>query len=313
MDNEEEPMIPREFCEFAREFDVGFISFVQYSQPVIKIVDFKVTPSKILVFSTTRLPLAMVAFSLSNDKYLQKSKTGLVVGKTIRVQESGDAFLHEIFPKRIVWTDSFSLESPPEHIINRVTFTHQMGQTPNPSDFMMLSKPRDKACNKPHIIPTELFLMFEKIRSPAILATARDENHPHLAPIIWWFSGPCFCFSSTGGSIKNRNMIANKRVSLVAVDGMKKNGRGFMVEGFVVSMEYGILPFIRNLRKFNYALKTKVKSSLLSKDLIKHHIIYSRHPDVNYSIGPAKRVLVKIKPKKIKYWTEDNEVIELKV
>jgi hypothetical protein len=151
------------------------------------------------------------------------------------------------------------------------------------------------------MIPRELEMLFHEIRTPVIFATAGDE--PHATPMNWDYDG-YFWISPAGGSKKVRNMLRNKHVCIACVEGMRRNGRGFIFQGEIVSMETGFLAFLKHAFIMRNML-TKRSTIGVSLKLLRYAYIYARHPSVHYSALPWKRYFAKIRILKGKYWLRD--------
>jgi general stress protein 26 len=154
------------------------------------------------------------------------------------------------------------------------------------------------------MIPSELKAMFEEITTPVIFATV--DRYPHATPMNWlWLEDEgVFWFNPAGGTKKIELMKKNGNVCFGTIDGMKKEKRGFIVWGEIVKFEYGFWALGRNafVKK-----KMLVKKSQICFDIriLKFWRAYSKHPDIHYSTLPWKAAFVRVKPKRIMYWNDD--------
>lgn len=151
------------------------------------------------------------------------------------------------------------------------------------------------------MIPRELEALFSQICTPVILATAGEE--PHATPMNWYYDG-YFWTSPAGGSKKVRNMLRNNKVCIACVEGMRRNGRGFILWGEIVSMETGFLTFLKNAFRMRTML-CKKSTIGVGPRLIRYSYIYARHPSVRYSVLPWKRYFAKIRILRGSYWLHD--------
>jgi hypothetical protein len=96
------------------------------------------------------------------------------------------------------------------------------------------------------------------------------------------------------------------------VDGMRKGMRGFIVWGEIVRFEYGFWALGRNafIKK-----RMLVKKSQIGFDprILKFWITYARHPDIHYSTLPWVAAFVRVKPKRILYWLDDQIEKEIRI
>jgi hypothetical protein len=151
------------------------------------------------------------------------------------------------------------------------------------------------------MIPRELETLFSQIRTPVIFATAGDE--PHATPMNWDYDG-YFWVSAAGGSKKVANMRRNRNVCIACLEGMRKNGRGFIFWGEIVSMETGVLAFLKHAFIMRNMLSKKSTIGVSLK-LLRYAYIYARHPSVHYSALPWKRYFARIRILRGSYWLED--------
>ena len=151
------------------------------------------------------------------------------------------------------------------------------------------------------MIPRELVTLFMQIRTPVIFASAGDE--PHATPMNWDYDG-YFWISAAGGSKKVQNMRRNKEVCIACLEGMKKGGKGFIFWGEIVSMETGIVTFLKRAVIMRNMLSRKSRIGVSLK-LLRYAYIYSKHPSVHYSALPWKRYFAKIKIQRGSYWLKD--------
>jgi hypothetical protein len=160
------------------------------------------------------------------------------------------------------------------------------------------------------MIPPELKEMFEEIRTPVIFAT--DDEYPHATPMNWlWLEKEgLFWFNPAGGTRKLRNMEQNSFVSFGTVEDMKKEKRGFVVWGEIVKFEYGFRALARNTLVKKRMLEKK-SQICLDLRILRFWITYARHPDIHYSTLPWKAGFVRVRPRRILYWLEDQAEKEI--
>ena len=154
------------------------------------------------------------------------------------------------------------------------------------------------------VIPPELEVLFEEIKTPVIFATVDD--YPHATPMNWlWLKDEeVFWFNPAGRTRKIELLKKNGNVCFGTVDEMKKDKKGFMVWGEVVKFEYGFWALGKNalIKKRMLAKKSQI---CLDLRILKFWIAYSRHPDIHYSTLPWIAAFVRVKPKRILYWQGD--------
>jgi hypothetical protein len=149
------------------------------------------------------------------------------------------------------------------------------------------------------MIPPDLESMFEEVRNPVMFATVDD--YPHATPMNWlWLKNEeVFWFNPAGGTKKIDNMKRNGNVCFGTVDGMRR-------------FEYGFWALGRNafIKK-----RMLVKKSQIGFDprILKFWITYARHPDIHYSTLPWVAAFVRVKPKRILYWLDDQIEKEIRI
>ncbi|MFQ6136513.1 MAG: pyridoxamine 5'-phosphate oxidase family protein [Candidatus Hydrothermarchaeales archaeon] len=153
------------------------------------------------------------------------------------------------------------------------------------------------------MIPGELVELFSEIQNPVIFATAGDK--PHATPMCWYYTGDdTFWVTPAGGTRKIKNMLQNKNICFANLEGMRRDGRGFMVWGEIAKMETGLLALLKHVKTMRKAFAEKAELYFDYK-LLKMVTTYYRHPSVYYCVFPWARYFVKIKMKKIRYWLGD--------
>ncbi len=117
-----------------------------------------------------------------------------------------------------------------------------------------------------------------------------------------------------GGTKKIKNILKNKNVCCANLEGMKKNGRGFILWGEIEEIDTGFLGLLKNSFIFKKTLKENSNMGLSLRTL-KIMGIYHKDPSVYYSVFPWHRYFLKVKINRIKYWTgnKDKEVQELQL
>ncbi|MEE8168611.1 MAG: pyridoxamine 5'-phosphate oxidase family protein [Candidatus Hydrothermarchaeales archaeon] len=159
------------------------------------------------------------------------------------------------------------------------------------------------------MIPEELGKMFSEIQNPIVFATS--DGTPHMTPMNWYYlGGDVFWVTPAGGTRRIKNMLANRNVCFANLEHMKKNGRGFIVWGEILTMETGLLALLKHFKNLRRALVEK-SEMYFDFRMFKFAKTYHRHPHIYYSIFPWTRYFVKIKMKRIKYWLEDGVAKEL--
>ncbi len=154
------------------------------------------------------------------------------------------------------------------------------------------------------MIPPELEEMFREVRTPVMFATV--DEYPHATPMnwVWLEEEKMFWFNPAGGTKKLKNMQKNPSLCFGTIDGMKKGCRGFIVWGEIERFEYGFWALGRNFRVKIRMLREKSQIRFGHK-ILKFWAAYARHPDIHYSTLPWVAGFVRVKPKRVVYWLED--------
>ncbi len=163
------------------------------------------------------------------------------------------------------------------------------------------------------MIPEELAEMFEQIKTPVIFATGNE--YPHATPMNWlWLKREkLFWFNPAGGTKKIQNLKSNRHVCFGTVEDMQKDGRGFIVWGEMVGFSSGFKGLIRDLFIKIRMLKEKSGIKFFNPGTYKFWRTYARHPDIHYSTMPWNAAFVRVKPDRVRYWTEDQTEKETEV
>ncbi|RMF89854.1 MAG: hypothetical protein D6733_05380 [Methanobacteriota archaeon] len=113
-------MLPVEFAEFSRRFEVGFLVWIKDEAPTMRRCDFHITTEKIgitpMEYDPLRLPQAgsKVALVFANPWYTERCEMGVVRGVL-----QGEMDSLEIEPWEIIWSVAWDVEHYPERIIRR--------------------------------------------------------------------------------------------------------------------------------------------------------------------------------------------------
>ncbi|MEE8168612.1 MAG: hypothetical protein V3T58_07050 [Candidatus Hydrothermarchaeales archaeon] len=108
-------MLPEDFVDYSKKFEVGFLASVNGSKPNIDIVDFEVSKDSIKI-TGENLPEGGVCLVFANEWFSEKSEMAQVQGVLAKKLE-GDGY--ELAPNKIFWTFSFDVEEYPEKIVRR--------------------------------------------------------------------------------------------------------------------------------------------------------------------------------------------------
>ncbi len=162
-----------------------------------------------------------------------------------------------------------------------------------------------------NMIPPELEAMLNEIKTPVIFATGNI--YPHATPMNWlWLRNEgLFWFNPAGGTKKLVNMKRNRRVCFATFDGMKKDGRGFIVWGEITRFEEGLIGLIKNLLIKIRMLLEKSEINFFTSKIYRFWRVYAKHPDIYYSTLPWVAAFVRVKPRKIKFWLDDQKEKEI--
>ncbi|MFQ6136510.1 MAG: hypothetical protein ACE5PM_04960 [Candidatus Hydrothermarchaeales archaeon] len=106
-------MIPEDFVEYSKRFNVGFLTLLHGDNPHIRIVNFKVSKDTITV-DDGDLPEGEVALVFANELYSERSEMAQVVGNLRKDHDQ-----YELTPDKIFWTLSFDINVYPDEIIKR--------------------------------------------------------------------------------------------------------------------------------------------------------------------------------------------------
>jgi len=106
-------MLPKDFMDYARRFDVGFLTTVTDEKPDIKIVSFEIKGDKIIV-KNGDLSEEEVSLVFSNSDYAEKAEMAQIQG-ILRKDSAG----YELVAEKIFWTLPFDLDKKPDVIIKR--------------------------------------------------------------------------------------------------------------------------------------------------------------------------------------------------
>ncbi len=106
-------MLSEDFVEYARRFEVGFLTTVRDEKPDIKIVSFEIKDDKIIV-KDGDLPEEEVSLVFCNSDYADKTEMAQIKG-VLRKESDG----YEVVGDKIFWTLPFDLDKKPDVIIKR--------------------------------------------------------------------------------------------------------------------------------------------------------------------------------------------------
>ncbi len=114
-------MLPKDFLEFSKKFEVGFLSWIEEDKPSMIRADFKITGGRINItpkkssLIKAAAPGSKVTLLFANPYYTERCEMGLVKGK---LKEDGTGGL-EIEAHDITWTFGFDLDEYPERLVKR--------------------------------------------------------------------------------------------------------------------------------------------------------------------------------------------------
>ncbi len=113
-------MIPEEFVDFSKGFEVGFLVWIKDGRPTMKRSDFRVSSDKVVVepyeYDPLRLPMKgeKVTLIFANPLYTERCEMGIIKGN---FRKGTDTL--EILPVDITWTLAFDIDTYPERILRR--------------------------------------------------------------------------------------------------------------------------------------------------------------------------------------------------
>lgn len=114
-------MIPEEFAEFSKKFDVGFLFWIEDEKPTMIRTGFQITKDMVLVKpSESELVSAPgvgmnATLLFANPHYTERCEMGIVKGK-LKEDKTGGL---EIESHDITWTTSFDLDKYPKRLVRR--------------------------------------------------------------------------------------------------------------------------------------------------------------------------------------------------
>ncbi len=160
------------------------------------------------------------------------------------------------------------------------------------------------------MIPDEIERLLYKIKEPIVFATGYSP--PHATSMNWKYLGDGHIWiSPAGGTKKIKNLLENKNVCCANLEGMKRDGRGFILWGEIEEIGTGFWGLLKNSLIFKKTLKENSNMDLSLRTL-KIMWIYHKDPSIYYSVFPWKRYFLRVKINRIKYWlgNGDKEVKE---
>ncbi len=107
-------MLPPDFVEYAKKFEVGFLGTIGEGGPSIKLVRFEINESGVIVRGEG-LSGGRACLAFANEEYVWKSENASVNGRLEKINEG--EFL--LVPERAVWTVSFDISKWPERIVRK--------------------------------------------------------------------------------------------------------------------------------------------------------------------------------------------------
>ncbi|MFQ5975674.1 MAG: hypothetical protein ACE5J5_05110 [Candidatus Hydrothermarchaeales archaeon] len=106
-------MLPEDFVEYAKRFEVGFLTTVKDEKPDIKVVSFEVKKDKIIV-KDGDLPEEDVSLVFSNSHYTEEAEMVQIQG-VLKKDDEG----YQLVAEKIFWTLPFDLDKKSDVIIKR--------------------------------------------------------------------------------------------------------------------------------------------------------------------------------------------------
>jgi len=113
-------MIPEEFVEFSRSYQIGFLVWIARGRPTMRRTEFVVEEDRVRLRLKEEggggLPASgeRVTLAFANPWYTERCEMGIVSGE-LRRREG----CVEIEPHRIIWALSFDIKTYPERIVKR--------------------------------------------------------------------------------------------------------------------------------------------------------------------------------------------------
>ncbi len=111
-------MIPEEFVEFSKRFEVGFLVWINSNGPTMGRTDFFIDSMKVKVEPTEYDPLRLpapgskVSLIFANEWYTNRCEMGLIKG--ILTADGSDKVIQ---PLDITWSLSFDVDKYPDRIV----------------------------------------------------------------------------------------------------------------------------------------------------------------------------------------------------
>ncbi len=107
-------MLPIDFVEYSKKFEIGFLGLNHGDDLDIKLVRFNVEPNGVLIEGED-LRVGRVSFAFSNERYVWASENASIKGYLEKT--TGDKYL--LVPEMVVWTIAFEIKRQPEMIVKR--------------------------------------------------------------------------------------------------------------------------------------------------------------------------------------------------
>lgn len=107
-------MLPADFVEYSKRFEVGFLCAVGDDGPDVRLVRFEITDDEVKIRGEG-LPEGRACLAFANEEYVWKSENASVNGRLEKIDE-GEYLL---LPDKIVWTIGFEIGKRPQKIVKR--------------------------------------------------------------------------------------------------------------------------------------------------------------------------------------------------
>lgn len=107
-------MLPEDFVEYSKKFEVGFLGFIGENGLDIKLVYFDIHQEGIEVIGHGLIE-GKACLAFANEKYVWGSENASVQGRLEKIKEGR----HRLIPDKIVWTIGFNIKSWPRRIVDR--------------------------------------------------------------------------------------------------------------------------------------------------------------------------------------------------
>lgn len=107
-------MLPQDFVEYTKRFEVGFLGIIGENGPDIKLVHFEVDEHG-FVIEGNELTEGRACLAFANEEYVWASENASVNGHLEKKKEGE----YHLLPDKVVWTVGFDIKGWPRRIVRR--------------------------------------------------------------------------------------------------------------------------------------------------------------------------------------------------